>query len=94
LAEAVVAELKEQHFTILYGDTGHSYESILGPYLRGAKAVVIEHPYIRLQHQIQNLVRFCETVLKSVSVKKISLFTGYDDNTQLADIREKLEELN
>ena len=93
IAEAVVAELKEQHFTILYGDTGHSYESILGPYLRGAKAVVIEDPYIRLQHQIQNLVRFCETVLKSASVKKISLITGYDDNTQLADIREKLEEL-
>ena len=45
IAEAVVAELKEQHFTILYGDTGHSYESILGPYLRGAKAVVIEDPY-------------------------------------------------
>ena len=93
VAEAVVAELKEQHFTILYGDTGHSYESILGPYLRGAKAVVIEDPYIRLQHQIQNFVRFCETLLKTPSVKKISLITGYDDNTQLADIAEKLEEL-
>ena len=93
VTEAVVAELKEQHFTILYGDTGHSYESILGPYLRGAKAVVIEDPYIRLQHQIQNFVRFCETILKTASVKKISLITGYDDNTQLTDIAEKLEEL-
>ncbi|PIX55561.1 MAG: BREX system Lon protease-like protein BrxL [Zetaproteobacteria bacterium CG_4_10_14_3_um_filter_54_28] len=87
------AELKEQHFTILYGDIGHSYESIIGPYLRGAKTVVIEDPYIRLQHQIQNFVRFCETVLKAPSVKKISLITGYDDNSQLADIAEKLEEL-
>lgn len=86
-------ELKEQHFTILYGDTGHSYESILGPYLQGAKAVVIEDPYIRLQHQIQNFVRFCETVLKAGTVKKISLITGYDDRTQLADIAEKLDEL-
>lgn len=93
VAEAVVTELKEQHFTILYGDTGHSYESILGPYLRGAKAVVIEDPYIRLQHQIQNFVRFCETILKTASVKKISLITGYDDNTLLADAAEKLEEL-
>lgn len=93
ITEAVVAELKEQHFTILYGDTGHSYESILGQYLRGAKAVVIEDPYIRLQHQIQNFVRFCETILKTTSVKKISLITGYDDNTQLTDIAEKLEEL-
>lgn len=86
-------ELKEQHFTILYGDTGYSYESILGPYLRGAKSVVIEDPYIRLQHQIQNFVRFCETVLKAGTVKKISLITGYDDKTQLADIAEKLDEL-
>jgi len=86
-------ELKEQHFTILYGDTGYSYESILGPYLQGAKSVVIEDPYIRLQHQIQNFVRFCETVLKAGTVKKISLITGYDDKTQLADIAEKLDEL-
>jgi ATP-dependent Lon protease len=88
-----VAEFKEQHFTILYGDTGYSYESILGPYLQGAKSVVIEDPYIRLQHQIQNFVRFCETVLKAGTVKKISLITGYDDKTQLADIAEKLDEL-
>ncbi len=87
------AELKEQHFTILYGDTGHSYESIIGPYLQGAKAVVIEDPYIRLQHQIQNFVRFCETVLKAGTVKKISLITGYDDKTELAGIAEKLDEL-
>ena len=86
-------ELKEQHFTILYGDTGYSYESILGPYLQGAKAVVIEDPYIQLQHQIQNFVRFCETVLKAGTVKKISLITGYDDKTQLADIADKLDEL-
>ncbi|HGF4016972.1 BREX system Lon protease-like protein BrxL [Burkholderia cenocepacia] len=86
-------ELKEQHFTILYGDTGYSYESILGPYLQGAKSVVIEDPYIRLQHQIQNFVRFCETVLKAGTVKKINLITGYDDKTQLADIAEKLDEL-
>ena len=87
------APLKEQHFTILYGDTGYSYESIIGPYLQGAKSIVIEDPYIRLQHQIQNFVRFCETVLKAGTVKKISLITGYDDKTQLADIAEKLDEL-
>lgn len=90
---AALVATKEQHFTIMYGDTGHSYESILGPYLKGAKAVVIEDPYIRLQHQIQNFVRFCETVLRSGTVKKISLITGYDDKTQLADIAEKMEEL-
>lgn len=86
-------ELVEKHFTIMYGDVGHSYESIIGPYLREAKTIVIEDPYIRHQHQIQNFVRFCECVLKAGTVKKINLITGYDDNTQLADIAEKLEEL-
>ncbi|KFG67134.1 BREX system Lon protease-like protein BrxL [Microvirga sp. BSC39] len=88
-----VPELREQHFSILYGDTGYSYESILGPYLRGAKSVVIEDPYIRMPHQIQNFVRFCETVLRYSVAKKITLITSYDDKTQLADISEKLEEL-
>jgi ATP-dependent Lon protease len=89
----VQPQLREQHFTIMYGDTGHSYESIIGPYLSGAKSVVIEDPYIRLQHQIQNFVRFCETVLRSGTVKKIDLVTGYDDNTQLAEIHERLDDL-
>jgi len=84
---------REQHFTILYGDTGYSYESIMGPYLQGARAVVIEDPYIRLQHQIQNFVRFCETILKAGTVKKITLITGHDDKTPLAEMAEKLEEL-
>lgn len=91
--EGPSAELKEQHFTIMYGDTGYSYESIMGPYLQGAKTVTIEDPYIRLQHQIQNFVRFCEMVVRAGTVKKISLVTGYDDKTQLAEIAEKLDEL-
>ena len=93
LAAVLQPELGEQHFTIRYGDIGYSYDSIIGPYLRGAKSIVIEDPYIRLQHQIQNFVRFCETILKTGTVKKIQLVTGYDDKTQLADIAEKLDEL-
>lgn len=90
---ATPAELREQHFTILYGDTGYSYEGIIGPYLAGAKAVWIEDPYIRLQHQVQNFVRFCEVAVKSGTVKKIALVTSYDDEAQLNEITEKLGEL-
>lgn len=93
ISEKTELELKEQHFSILYGDTGHSYETIIGPYLRGARSVIIEDPYIRMPHQIQNFVRFCETVLRHSAAKKITLVTGYDDKAQLADISEKLEEL-
>lgn len=85
--------LKEQHFTIFYGDTGYSYEPIIGPYLAGAKAVVVEDPYIRMPHQIQNFVRFCETVVKHSNVKQIHLITGYDELTGPEEAQEKLAEL-
>jgi len=86
-------EPKEQHFTILYGDTGRSYESIIGPYLKGATEVIVEDPYIRLTHQVQNFVRFCETVVKLSAIKRIRLVTGYDDETQLAETKTRLDEL-
>jgi ATP-dependent Lon protease len=85
--------LNEQHFTILYGDTGHSYETIIGPYLRGAKEVTIEDPYIRMPHQIQNFVRFCETCLKAGSIRTINLVSSYDSTAQLAEFSEKMEDL-
>jgi ATP-dependent Lon protease len=83
----------ERHFTILYGDTGHTYETIMGPYVKGAKAVQVEDPYIRLPHQIQNFVRFCEAILKAGTVRKISLLTSFDDTTPLADMNDKLDQL-
>ena len=84
---------QEKHFTILYGDTGHTYDSIVGPYLIGAKAVVIEDPYIRAPHQVTNFVRFCEAVSKQPTVRSITLVTSYDDQTNLAELNDKLEEL-
>lgn len=83
----------ERHFTILYGDTGYSYESIMAPYLVGAKAVLVEDPYVRMPHQIQNFVRFCEVVVKAATIKRIRLVTSYDDNLQMMDVQNKLTEL-
>ncbi|WOG28764.1 BREX system Lon protease-like protein BrxL [Endozoicomonas sp. 8E] len=87
------AQLQEQHFTIHYGATGYSYESIISPYLEGAKSIEIEDPYIRLTHQIQNFVRFCEAVIKTSTIKKIRLITSYDDDTDVKDMSDKLGEL-
>ena len=86
-------DLKEQHFTIFYGDVGYSYESIVVPYLQGAKEVIVEDPYIRAVHQIHNFVRFCEAVVKHSTVRRIHLFTSYDDSTPLAEIQDKLNQL-
>jgi ATP-dependent Lon protease len=77
-----------------YNDVGHSYDLIFGPYLVGARAVTIEEPYVRAPHQIENFVRFCETVVKAAqTVRRIHLISSYDDKTDLASVRDKLEEL-
>lgn len=86
-------EPREKHFTILYGDTGYSYESIIGPYLRGAKEVTIEDPYIRLPHQISNFVRFCEAILRLSSIRKIKLITSYDENSKISEMHDRLDEV-
>lgn len=83
----------ERHYTIFYGDTGHSYESIFVPYLQGAKSIEIDDSYIRMAHQIQNFVRLCETIVKHSNIKQINLITGYDDETQKQEIDEKLSDL-
>ena len=59
-------------FEILKECTGYSYDSVIVPYLAGAKSVVIEDPYIRATHQVQNFIRFCEAILKQRTVKKSS----------------------
>ena len=87
------SELAEQRFTIHYGDTGYSYESIVLPYLKGAKAIEIEDPYIRANHQIQNFVRFCEAAIKSATVRTITLTTSYDADTDVKNVSDRLAEL-
>ena len=72
----------EQHYTIYYGDTGYSYGSIFKPYLKGAKVITIEDSFIRIAHQVQNFIRFCELAVQVGDAKKIHLTTGYDDENQ------------
>ena len=86
-------ELKEQHFTIHYGATGYSYESIISPYLVGAKSLEIEDPYIRVTHQVQNFIRFCEAVVKTPSIKKITLITSYDEQTNVRELSDRLSDV-
>ena len=90
---ATIQPLEESHFTILYGDTGHTYESIMGPYLDTAKVVTVEDPYIRATHQINNFARFCEIVVKRPTIRNITLMTSYDENTNLGELKDRLEEL-
>lgn len=86
-------ELKEQHFTITYDATGYSFESIVGPYLKDVTEVIVEDTYIRLVHQIQNFTRLCETFVKAGTIKRITLVTKFDADTDVVSIQEKLDEI-
>lgn len=87
----VVPALKEKQFRIGYGDTGFTYESLFGEYLKGAKEITVEDPYIRVAHQISNFLRFCELVVKVGTAQVINLTTGYDDEKQRLEAEEKLK---
>lgn len=85
--------LREEHFTIYYGDTGYSFDAIFGKYLKTCQTVLIQDPYIRQPHQIQNLIRFCELAVKVGTVKAIQLVTGFDSDIQRAEAHGKFEML-
>jgi len=86
-------EPRERHYTIFYGETGYSYESIIGPYLKVAKEITVEDPYMRVPYQIQNFVRFCETAVKLSPIRKINLITAPDDSSNVSEMHDRLDEL-
>lgn len=75
-------EPKEKRLKVLYGDIGYGYETLFGPYLKGAQEVVVEDPYVRQKYQITNFLRFCEVVAKVGDAKKVVLKTYFDNPHQ------------
>ena len=55
---------KEKHLTFQENQKGISFDTLLGPYLRGATMITITDPYIRLFYQVRNFMEFLETVVK------------------------------
>ena len=57
---------------------GHSYDSLFGRFLNeDVTKVTIEDPYIRAHHQILNLLRLCELLVKKCpSLKAVAVVTS------------------
>jgi ATP-dependent Lon protease len=81
---------KERHYRIHYGAIGFSYETIFGPYLKGADQITVEDPYIRAHHQIVNFLRFCEVAVRVARPKKILLITTFDNQAEKEEAMAKL----
>jgi ATP-dependent Lon protease len=58
------AVLKEQHLVFQENQRGVSFDTLFGPYLAGAKRIVITDPYMRMFHQVRNLMDLMETITK------------------------------
>jgi ATP-dependent Lon protease len=95
--DVVVDELIEQHLTIQENQRGVSFEGLLGPYLRGAKMITLTDAYIRLFHQVRNLMELLEAVAKVKNMEddiKFHLITREDEfkGVQQREYLEKITE--
>ena len=60
-------QLKETHLTFQENQKGISFDTLLGPYLKGAANIIVTDPYVRLFYQMRNFMEFLETVVKHKS---------------------------
>ncbi|WP_460112255.1 BREX system Lon protease-like protein BrxL [Pseudomonas sp. H3_D04] len=56
--------LKEQHLVFHENQRGLSFDNLFSPYLVGAKRIIITDPYLRMFHQLRNLMELMETISK------------------------------
>ena len=55
---------KEKHLTSRRTSVASPSMSLFGPYLKGANAIVVTDPYIRLFYQVRNLMELLETIAR------------------------------
>ncbi len=63
-SSATIFEPKEQQVIWQENQSGVTFDTLLGPYLKGACRITITDPYIQLDHQLRNLMELMETISK------------------------------
>jgi ATP-dependent Lon protease len=72
----------EKHLTFQENQRGVSFDGLFGPYLKGAKEIVVTDPYIRLFFQARNLMELLETIARQKADDDevaVHLVTALDD---------------
>jgi len=62
--QATETPLREQHLVFQENQRGVSFDKLFGRYLAGAKRIVVTDPYLRMFHQLRNLMELMETISK------------------------------
>jgi ATP-dependent Lon protease len=89
--------LQEKHLTFQENQKGLSYDTLIGPYLKGASLITVTDPYIRLFYQVRNFMEFLETVVKQKAPDEevtVHLVTSMDEfkGVQQKEHFEKMKE--
>ena len=56
---------KEQHLVFQENQRGVAFDKLFGPYLAGAKRIIVTDPYLRVFHQQRNLMELLETISRN-----------------------------
>lgn len=90
---AAEAVLKEQHLVFQENQRGVSFEKLFGPYLVGAKRIVVTDPYMRLFHQVRNLMELMETIFKlkvpeeEIAVHTVTVQDEFNSERQIENLQ-------
>ena len=86
--------LQEKSMTFRMGQTGVSYEKLFAPYMRDAKVITVEDPYIRASWQIKNFMEFALMLINTRPVDdlKLKLVTN-EEEEKIPDLIDKLDDI-
>lgn len=82
LPTVAAKSLQEQHLTFQENQRGICFDTLFGPYLKGASKITVTDPYIRLFYQVRNFMEFLETVVKQKPLEEevaVHLITTGDE---------------
>ncbi len=95
-AGSVAPALEEGHKVFTENRKGVSYDTLFGPYIDGAKRIIVTDPYIRYFYQTRNMMEFVEMVIRRKAPEDqvaVHLVTGPDDGNVMQQ-RELLESIS
>ena len=86
--------LQEKSMTFRMGQTGVSYEKLFAPYMRDAKVITVEDPYIRASWQIKNFMEFALMLINTRPVDDLKLYlVTNEEEEKIPDLIDKLDDI-
>ena len=89
-----IPALQEKNLSFRMGQTGVSYEKLFAPYLRDAKVITVEDPYIRASWQIKNFMEFALMLINTRPVDELVLnLVTNEEEEKIPELIDKLDDI-